>query len=214
MEIFLVPHSRHRFSNNEIFAEHRARQLIPDTAQKRQRSFSESRENFQQIRQKRMCQLRETIGAEKIGYIKNNLTHEYTDSRRGSDIWSSDPGSDSQFNNKYQPHQWTFLVNYRNPLSPYYASDVTCTQYDMMSNRLDFSGIYPRVIIRSHVTNTNTLEKTEGLTGKALSDAFFQTENGKSTLRILQCFRLTVRQVVRTGNDFFVYINPTTEFQP
>ncbi|ECC1628403.1 hypothetical protein FNU87_22395 [Salmonella enterica subsp. salamae] len=211
MNIFIASYSGVQFSDNEFHATHITASRQPPV-QGRPRFFSESEGNFSRIKAMRMHQARNTVKQENIDYINRHVTHSYENEAVQGEIWSSEPAPlpapRSLFANVYQPHQWKFMVNVRDPSCPYYASDVTYKQYELVSKYLDFSGVYPRVIIRENVSNTETLRMTERLSGDALMDAFFRTPNGKSTQHILACFNLKVRRVVRQRNDFYVYINP------
>lgn len=207
MNIFIASYSGLQFSDNEFHATHITASRTPPI-QGRPRSFSESESNFSQIKAMRMHQARNSVKQENIDYINKKFIHSYKNEAAQGEIWSSEPTSRSLFGNVYQPHQWKFMMNFRDPSCPYYASDVTYKQYEIISEYFDFSGIYPRVIIRENVSNSETLRMTDRLSGDALMDAFFRTVNGKSTQRILACFNLRVRRVVRKRNDFYVYIDP------
>ncbi len=90
-------------------------------------------------------------------------------------------------------------------------SDIVEYQYHRVSKACHFNGM-PDTIIRDSVTNENTLELTEGLSGKALYDTFFtETANGKSTKRILNAFNLTALSVTRDDDDFIIKIASSGE---
>ncbi|TCC04527.1 RHS repeat protein, partial [Kosakonia quasisacchari] len=119
------------------------------------------------------------------------------------------------FLNIYTKDKWTFGYNFREDQSePYFATHIAQYQYKYVAENIGFLGKMPKQIVRSEVINKTTLQATEGLTGEALFDAFFQkTPNGKSTARILTAFNLKATSVIRkeaekgdAGPSFFINV--------
>ncbi|VVO63554.1 hypothetical protein PS870_00920 [Pseudomonas fluorescens] len=113
----------------------------------------------------------------------------------------------SFFFNTYEPEKWTFMSNERGENTPYYASDITKYQYNVISRKNNFFGTMPKLIERENVTNQATLENTENLGPEDLFNVFFSnTPNGKSTQRILDAFGLKATKVTRIKNNFLIEV--------
>ena len=120
----------------------------------------------------------------------------------------------SFFENRYGPGQWTFRDNRRQENAPY-ASEIARLQYNIVSQKNNFFGTMPKLIMRESVINKTTLNKTQNLRPKRLSHVFLNnTPNGKSTQHILEAFNLEAESVTREVTvynnkkyiDFFIHI--------
>lgn len=110
----------------------------------------------------------------------------------------------NSFVNKFKENKWVFQGNNRKDRNvPYFASDIARYQYETISTRHGFAGVFPERIIREGVTNAETLQMTQGKSGHALFTAFFETPNGKSTKRILDQFGLEAKSVISRPNKYW-----------
>ncbi|WP_414648270.1 RHS repeat-associated core domain-containing protein [Cedecea sp.] len=110
----------------------------------------------------------------------------------------------NSFINVFKKNKWVFLSNMRKDKDvPYFASDIARFQYETISTKHGFEGVFPERIIRDGVTNADTLRMTQGKTGDELFTAFFQTPNGKSTMRIMDQFGLEAKSVTSRQNKYW-----------
>ncbi|MNK91010.1 putative deoxyribonuclease RhsC [compost metagenome] len=146
----------------------------------------------------------------RFAHVEKNLTHQTTQYTINS---TSATGG---FNNKFEPHHWQFIYNFRNPEeSDYYASDVARYQYSKIARDEGFFGQLPSKITRYKVVNMETLKKTKYLkngTERMLYTFMRETPNGKSTQRILDDFGLKPTKVERFTSEgkvhFLIHVNP------
>ena len=113
---------------------------------------------------------------------------------------------DDSFTNEFQPDTWTFMGNYRaSSNTDYYANDIIRYQYTRIANKEHFFGCLPSTIVRSYVSNKAILEKTNNLASgsdEMLNVFLNETQNGRSTQRILNDFGLIATKVeVRVDED-------------
>jgi hypothetical protein len=113
---------------------------------------------------------------------------------------------DDSFTNEFQPDTWTFMGNYRTPSNTdYYANDIVRYQYTRIANKEHFFGCLPSTIVRSYVSNKAILKKTNNLesgSDEMLNVFLNETQNGRSTQRILNDFGLIATKVeVRVDED-------------
>ncbi|QHM95138.1 RHS repeat domain-containing protein [Kosakonia sacchari] len=137
-----------------------------------------------------------------LDYIANreNFSHLFVEysGDEGFSIESKSLKTENIFTNKFLKDVWVFAHNFRVEPEPYFATHIAQYQYKVAAENSGFLGEMPKKIIRKSVINEQTLNETEGLTGKTLFEAFFQrTPNGKSTARILDAFNLIAIGVTR-----------------
>lgn len=122
----------------------------------------------------------------------------------------------SNFYNKYEPGEWTFLVNKRDPLERFHANDITVYQETKIATENQFIGIVPSLMIQDNVINSITLDETEGKSGEELKCIFLEkTPIGKLTQRILNDFGLKAIKVERiTVNESGEPAEPAEPAEP
>jgi insecticidal toxin complex protein TccC len=150
---------------------------------------------------------------ERIRSIDDNMDHELSGKHS---VTSTD--NNNQFENTFTKEAWIFEANQRDKNNiDYYASDVGIFQYTIISRKNNFFGYLPQQIIRSNVINSATLDKTKQLTNKSeeLYKVFLnETENGKSTQRILASIKMRAVIVeikydeLDNKADFHIHIEP------
>ncbi|HHH1655707.1 TPA: RHS repeat-associated core domain-containing protein [Yersinia enterocolitica] len=159
--------------------------------------------------------------AEREAFISdpNNFTHTFninhiTGNRAQGWVYAQRDESNYENNvyvNKYSAHKWTFMANDRDLTEPYYASDVTAYQYKTIAKLNGFEGELPSIIKREDVINMDTLRQTAGKSGRVLMSAFFEdTQNGRSTMRIMQEHGMEPIRVER--EDIWIDKAPSTNF--
>jgi insecticidal toxin complex protein TccC len=133
---------------------------------------------------------------EKYARLENEYTHNlYRDYQIISKSPANSRGVQSWYDNTFEPHQWTFGYNARaeETQPAIYANEVTMEQYWRVAKKHQFMGQLPSRIIRSSIINACVYEVAEKYSSgsDALMNAFLQeTQNGKSTQRILDDFGL------------------------
>ncbi|HDR9512107.1 TPA: hypothetical protein QDC03_007359 [Burkholderia cepacia] len=129
----------------------------------------------------------------------------------------------SYFRNKYTPSEWIFIENKRvtdeaqsNLIGQFYANDVVRRQYKIISDSNGFFGKLPSRIVRKNVDNDATLDLTKNLESDSpeLFRVFFeQTQNGKSTKRILDDFGLKPTTVSKVPSEDSRYMDFTVSVE-
>ena len=98
------------------------------------------------------------------------------------------------------------MGNYRaSSNTDYYANDIIRYQYTRIASKEHFFGFLPSTIVSSYVSNKAILKKTNNLTSgsdEMLNVFLNETQNGRSTQRILNDFGLIATKVeVRVDED-------------
>jgi insecticidal toxin complex protein TccC len=120
------------------------------------------------------------------------------------------------FVNFFSPNMWVFKENYREASAgkEFFASDIARRQYTIASKKWGFYGRRPSMIVRERVDNYQTLKATTGLENGSpeMFKAFFEeTQNGRSTARILKEFDLRAVSVERKNEgaiNFYISVVP------
>jgi insecticidal toxin complex protein TccC len=152
--------------------------------------------------------------AEEFKLIKSKYTH---------DVWKPytitleykhpDFKQPDYFDNKFTPSKWTFKQNFKNIREEpvVHADHIAVAQFlEVSANK--FEGILPSVIKRSMITNKGVkdIAKTYKDSPDDLMKKFFaDTQNGKSTQRLLNTFQLRairVEAVFSGSDDLDIYI--------
>jgi len=120
------------------------------------------------------------------------------------------------FVNAISPDMWVFKENYRESTAgkEIFANDVFRRQYEIAAKEGGFYGRLPSMAIRQRVDNYQTLKTTTGLENGSpqMFKAFLEeTQNGKSTARILKDFGLRAVSVERRNEgaiNFYISLVP------
>ncbi|WIF62923.1 hypothetical protein QN095_02225 [Enterobacter cloacae] len=138
----------------------------------------------------------------RIDKLRGNITHH----RDGNFILSI--VRDDMFQNSYYPESWHFEINYRDKENTdYYASDVAFLQYEEVSKAEGFYGRMPQTIIRKNVINKNTNTVMDEVNKSKLpmrQPFLWHTQNGKSTMRIMDLYGMEATKVTRSNNDYII----------
>ncbi|WP_245150864.1 RHS repeat-associated core domain-containing protein [Pseudomonas fluorescens] len=105
------------------------------------------------------------------------------------------------FVNAISPGEWVFIENYREKAAKdyFFANDIFRRQFAIAAQVWGFGDRRPSMIVRKRVDNYKTLKATTGLENGSIEmfKSFFDTENGKSTARILGDFEMDAISVER-----------------
>ncbi|WGK90798.1 RHS repeat domain-containing protein [Pseudomonas migulae] len=131
-----------------------------------------------------------------LEFVRNSMTHElFLDNSIQSRYL------DDRFYNFYHKDKFVFCDNTRgSKTDKYYASHVVQVQYEMVARSSGFFGYLPTLMKRKSVINKQTLALTDNLVSASpemLKVFLGETENGKSTARIMKVFRLEPWKVSR-----------------
>ncbi|MCD5993404.1 RHS repeat protein [Pseudomonas sp. CDFA 602] len=132
---------------------------------------------------------------------------------------------ENTFENKFKPYKWTFISNFRNVSTDLaHANDVALKQYELISQKEGFMGHLPSVIKRDTVVNVGVLKVAHDYESEseALKTAFFEdTQNGKSTQRILDDFGLVADKITtrflndaKDQVDVYIHVSPKNPVAP
>jgi insecticidal toxin complex protein TccC len=158
---------------------------------------------------------------DKYARLEEAYTHNlYRDYKIISKSPANSEGVQSWYDNTFEPHQWTFDSNFRAEKSEpaIYANEVAMEQYLRVARKHGFMGQLPSMIKRSTVMNEGVCQVAENYISGSdeLKNAFLnETQNGKSTQRILDDFGLKATRVEarfspRKDLDILVHIEPIT----
>ena len=147
------------------------------------------------------------LSEEKENQIKSTYTHEMRD--RHTIVSKYHPPGHSLFNlfiNKFEPDVWTFKNNNKpiKETTSLYANDIATFQYFKVASAEGFLGTLPSLIIRSNISNMGVKKMArqyESDTPEFTQAFLTQTQNGKSTQRILDHFGLQVLKIEHSFNE-------------
>lgn len=162
--------------------------------------------------------------------IKKSQSHifEFMESAYTHDIWKpyyiaseyrpEGTRVGDHFHNKFKPYKWTFKENFKHVRQEpvVHADQVALEQYLRVARHEGFLGRLPSLIKRSFVVNQGVVAVACNYESGSdeLRDAFLtSTQNGKSTQRILNTFRLVADKVTtRFSNygdlDVYIHVRP------
>jgi len=108
--------------------------------------------------------------------------------------------------NSFEPDVWTFKNNNRRTHSspPIYANEVASFQYYRVATANKFMGKLPSRIVRSNISNLGVKEvvrKHSSNTPEFMKAFLTETQNGKSTQRILDDFNLRATRIEYEYNE-------------
>jgi len=130
-------------------------------------------------------------GKQRSDFVANEMEHNFVVDRA---TIRSEHGEDDMFQNSYYEDKWVFKKNYKwSKTREYFASDVAKYQYDVISRKNKFLGVLPLVINRQSVTDQETLRvmhEAKGTPEERMEVFLRETQNGKTTKRIMDSFRL------------------------
>lgn len=148
-------------------------------------------------------------GAERTRELRHRV---FSDGYTVRSVYLDTKDKDFEFTNKYKPHMWMMVRNYRAPGSKSFASDVVLKQYSLVASKNGFFGQLPEVILRYNVLNKEareamTLRDEEKCLSVSeqrtlLTRRFLESPgNGKSTQRILEAFGMEATGVERVDKS-------------
>lgn len=174
---------------------------------------------FDQNLQKRLDSQGEET-KKRLDQVERQLIHTLKPKNEVQSVAKHDPlfARPDAFTNIYERDIWTFEDNFRNSkntdsskITDYFASDVTVYQYSLISIDKGFFGHLPSIIRRWSVDNRETRELTKNLENgstELLNVFMSQTQNGKSTQKILDIFGLKAVKIETIDNTFDIYVEP------
>lgn len=130
--------------------------------------------------------------------------------------------SPNLFINKFEPDVWTFKNNNK-PIKEHpmlYANEIAAYQYYRVSNDVGFFGKLPTLIIRNNISNKGVKDVAHRYPSNTpeFTKAFLtQTQNGKSTQRIVDEFGLDIVKIEHSFNevellDIYVHVKSKAKF--
>ncbi|MBI6856214.1 RHS repeat protein [Pseudomonas cichorii] len=149
-------------------------------------------------------------------FLKSRYFHEMEDQYTiSSKLSHRDYKFEDYFENKFQPHKWTFKWNFKHVRAEpvVHADQVAVEQFIRVSTAEGFPNTLPSVIKRSLVINEGVIEvaKKYASGSPELLNAFLgETQNGKSTQRLLNTFNMTATRVETTlsgSSDWNIYVH-------
>ncbi|MFJ5298850.1 RHS repeat domain-containing protein [Pseudomonas sp. NPDC088368] len=147
------------------------------------------------------------ISEEKGNLIKSVYTHEMRDRHTIVSKYHP-PGHPlpNLFINKFEPDVWTFKNNTKpiKETTNLYANDIATFQYFKVASAEGFLGALPSLIIRNNISNMGVKKMArqyESDTPEFTQAFLTQTQNGKSTQRILDHFGLRALKIEHSLND-------------
>ncbi|XXE60199.1 RHS repeat protein [Pseudomonas sp. R1-18] len=156
---------------------------------------------------------------ERDHLLKTRYIHQHENTYTiGSLYYHEDYECVDYFENKFMRHKWTFKKNFKHVRAEpvVHADEVAVEQYLRVSRAVGFSNALPSVIKRSLVINEGVMEVARKYASGSpqLMEAFLtSTQNGKSTQRLLNTFRLRpIRVETRFSGssdlDVYIHVKP------
>ncbi|MBX8592566.1 toxin [Pseudomonas cichorii] len=149
-------------------------------------------------------------------FLKNSYYHEFEDTYTiSSKLSHKDYKFEDYFENKFLPHKWTFKQLFKHVRAEpvVHADQVIVEQFMRVSSAEGFPNALPSVIKHSLVINQGVIEVARKYASGSpeLLNAFLNdTQNGKSTQRILNTLKMVATRV-ETGlsgsSDWDIYIH-------
>ncbi|WP_306085334.1 RHS repeat-associated core domain-containing protein, partial [Pseudomonas sp. v388] len=149
-------------------------------------------------------------------FLKNSYYHEFEDTYTiSSKLSHKDYKFEDYFENKFQLHKWTFKQLFKHVRAEpvVHADQVIVEQFMRVSSAEGFPNALPSVIKHSLVINQGVIEVARKYASGSpeLLNAFLNdTQNGKSTQRILNTLKMVATRVetrLSGSSDWDIYIH-------
>ncbi|WP_200995703.1 RHS repeat domain-containing protein, partial [Pseudomonas cichorii] len=152
-------------------------------------------------------------------FLKKNYHHEFEDTNTiSSKLSHKNYKFEDYFENKFLPHKWTFKQNFKHIRAEpvVHADQIAVEQFIRVSHAEGFPNTLPSVIKRSVIINaavTEIANQYDSGSPEFLKKFLNDTQNGKSTKRLLDTFKLTAIRIEKklTGSsywDIYVHVVP------
>ncbi|GFM68934.1 hypothetical protein PSCICJ_50520 [Pseudomonas cichorii] len=149
-------------------------------------------------------------------FLKKSYYHEFENTYTiSSKLSHKDYKFEDYFENKFLPHKWTFKQNFKHIRAEpvVHADQIAVEQFIRVSNAEGFPNALPSVIKRSLVINQGVIEVARKYASGSpeLLNAFLNdTQNGKSTQRILNTLKMVATRVetkLSGSSDWDIYVH-------
>jgi hypothetical protein len=163
---------------------------------------------------KRLSDLNEQASG-RMKYVEEDLQHAIHFDRQGKSVSFISKKPDAQrktyFEIYYRPDNWIISEAFRDPLVPFYMTDVVRYQYEKAAELGGFQGSLPKKIVREQIINpaTKDIIREYRDTPDFMRKFMEETVNGKSSKRIMDELGLEADslEIIEFGNMVSVAIH-------